>query len=246
MRRLGESCTLGTSCVSGSCVGGVCSDANKICPNNCFANGVCQFTSSSGLLLSNCSLIDPTCSAQCVCDSDSFGIDCSLTASAFAITVQLRETVCSGIHGAASLQDLSADVISSRAITIANALQDPTLISHNALLNCSSLLIGTVQDNPTLICQNSVVSSLLMTSLSKLLALKAALPSIIIDSVSAALSTLSESCQATLAAGEAPFTFITDNARLSASLSDFGGVESIAYSAPQSDFEVFNRVPPPL
>jgi hypothetical protein len=148
----GEPCQSNSSCLSGLCMMrsagnvSICADISKICPNNCGgeSNGRCTYQDSNGNKLSQCSISNPLCQATCVCSIGRFGRDCSLNAASLTQFKTLRTTMCAALAKNIRMRTLTADVVESRATTIAGILMDLSQVSRAALINCTHVLVDTV------------------------------------------------------------------------------------------------------
>jgi hypothetical protein len=237
---VGGACARDSDCLSVKCTGGVCGDISKTCPNSCSGSGQCVYRSSTGQLTAACSVTNPYCSAQCDCLDGYYGKDCSIAESKLSILMAFRENLCKGLYDSLSLQDVSSDVLNSRAVTVADLVADMTQVNDAAFGYCTAVLVNTVKGNPSLACVGSS-AHLISSALSNILAratTTAALSADLMTNVTATISTVAESCVNTLAIGEPPLAIVTDNVRVSAVVSSretFAGGR--AYTVAQSDIE---------
>ena len=148
--------------------------------------------------------------------------------------------MCVGLLRAAGLQDVSADVVATRANTIASLLSDPAQISAPALGNCTTALAQIILDNPSLTADSSVARQC-VNALSSVLGLGSALPISLLALVNAAMDKLTAAMQSQLVVGEPPQTIVTANARVSTSV--VADISSVMFTPPQSPLDVFNQVP---
>ncbi|KAJ1402954.1 REJ domain-containing protein [Ochromonadaceae sp. CCMP2298] len=182
------------------------------------------------------------CTSNAVCITvGRFGSACSQTAFQFAQLRLLRESMCYGVYKTLSLQDVTADVVQSRALVVGNILQDISQISDPALGNCTQALVETVVQYPSLSCIGTS-SQLVTAALSNVLQKGLSLPPDLLESVTLALLSLSEGCQSQSAAGQTPITLITANMKI---LSAVGDKVSLlgSFTSPTTDFEKFNQAP---
>jgi hypothetical protein len=78
--QVGESCTSNAGCITNSCPAvvapsqRVCVDVNKVCPNSCGgkSKGTCVFTNQNAITVSECSVTDSFCQANCICKSGNY------------------------------------------------------------------------------------------------------------------------------------------------------------------------------
>ena len=61
-----------------------------------------------------------------------------------------RDLLCESLFATLAIQDTTADVVVSRATTIASLLSDPTQLSETGLTNCSYALLDTIGMYPDL------------------------------------------------------------------------------------------------
>ena len=238
---IGGRCNLNDSCITARCQQGVCVDAQKECPNDCGGRGTCLRVDSSGASVDDCLLSDTTCTAQCLCDERRFGISCGLLQFQYLQTLETREKLCHGIYRSLSLQDLSADVVQSRALSVADVLIDITTITDAALYNCTLALVETVLSAGDLACVGTSFSTI-TNSLSAVLAKGTSLPESLVQNVTTALTAMAEACQSSSAAGEEPLTITSNNLQLTVSVVDNGKNNSLL-SIAQSEFDSFNNEP---
>ncbi|KAJ1430691.1 REJ domain-containing protein [Ochromonadaceae sp. CCMP2298] len=237
LRRVGAACSTSTQCLTSSCVGagaggedGTCAGISKTCPNNCGNLGLCLFSSQEGQEISVCNSLD-SCRAYCLCNQGRYGKSCQLSQFEYGLIVSMRESMCYGVYKTLSLQDVTADVVQSRALVVGNILQD---ICDPALGNCTQALVETVVQHPSLSCTGTS-SRLVSAAFSNVLKRGAGLSQPLVDSVDEALAALTAGCQANLAAGEA-LSLATGNMKL---LVGVGDRDSGEWTVPQSAMEAF-------
>jgi hypothetical protein len=241
LKNVGENCTTASNCISGRCVARKCVDVSKVCVDACSGFGTCVFVNPVGVRIPVCPLTNPTCSAQCVCDSDHYGSNCMYRKAEFQGLVQFREKLCSSIYKTLPLQDSSVSVISARALSISNILVDSQQISDAALGNCTAALVETVRNYPSDACSETCLS-LVTGAFAAILGKGSALPSALLTNVYTAVSQLIKGCQSSIVADEAPLGIENSNLRL---LTTVVGqdVEGKSYSVPQSAFEKVTKQP---
>jgi hypothetical protein len=239
LRRLGASCTADSMCLLGSCVNNVCVDVPKTCPLNCGNRGRCVYTDLDNNVVANCTVSDTGCRAQCQCNFNRFGPSCSLVPFDYAQLLLLREALCAGMYATINLQDVSADVVTSRVVSINSVLQDPSQISNAALRNCTAALVDTIVKHPDLTCQGDTLDQA-SSALSRILERGSALPRSLLASVNSALTALTTGCQATAVVGEVPVTIATTYMRVSSLVVDVSQGEEYRIEVPLTDFERFS------
>jgi hypothetical protein len=106
-----------------------------------------------------------------------------------------------------SFQDVSLDVVISRASTISNILIDTNQITTAALYNCTNALILTVSRYPSLSCQSSA-PTLIVKALSNVLNKGRLLPNFLLDAVSSTITTLILGCFEQIAIDEKPLLLL--------------------------------------
>ena len=148
--KVGDACTTDDECVTAYC-DTVCSQRNKTCPvgsNGKVCSGEdtggCQMVTTDGIIISSCVVGSTSCDAECTCYGNSTGNSCSYTPNAFEIVRRMREQMCSSIYKSLDIQDVTADVVSSRASSISSVLLFMDQITDDALSNCTIALAQTV------------------------------------------------------------------------------------------------------
>ena len=246
LKRTGDTCSTDDDCITNYCSDeSICSERNKECMNECspeLGAGTCVFRSIiDNSVLSECAQSATTCRAVCEdCTSGYYGLDCSLSQSDYDSKVALRDTLCASIYDTVVIQDITEDVMKSRCTTLSGLLKDPSQLSSEAISNCTSALVLTIEASPEYAGLDTV-SSLAAQTLSKVLNLP--LGAGLLLNVSETLKSLTGSVQDNLAVGEAQKDFNTDNARIGAQVLDPSALASTTFSPPQSDTEKFNGAP---
>jgi hypothetical protein len=157
----------------------------------------------------------------------------------------MREALCSNIDSTLDIQDVSSDVILSRANYISAILIDPSQISSTALESCAHALLSTLSDYPELAAVDGTVDAVI-NALSALLSVGTALPSDIQNTISATVTDLSVGRQSSLVQNEASSSFVSSSfTMLTTKQSESSISTGQTYSMPQSSFEAFSnaRVP---
>jgi hypothetical protein len=243
LRQIGKSCNSGVDCATGQCVTGKCADVAKTCPNDCLGRGACVFYDLYGEVLSECSITDPSCRAACICNPDRFGVSCQLSAFEYGQVSSLRDKMCYSIYHTLGIQDVSADVVRTRAFSVGNILLDVSQLTLSGLANCTAALVETVTAYPDLACEGTGLT-LVSNALSNVLSKGNQLPEELLNNVSLAISALSGGCKTSIGIGEDPLTITTGNLKMFAALVDSETTAGRTLSSPRSAFDEFNDVPP--
>lgn len=238
VRRMGDSCTGNLDCLSGLCLAGVCGDVGKPCPNDCSNHGDCQYLDLLGRPASTCSESSSFCTAVCQCAPSWHGTDCSLSFDALASLQASRAALCQGMYSTLAIQDVTVDVVTMRASTVAAILLDIAQISDNALFNCTAALVETIRDHPAL-AGSSSAASLCAQALSNVLAKGPHLPPLLAADVSSAMSALAVGVQGNMAVGQSFMNFTTSNSRLTTGIVYSSDLSQHQFSAPQTSAETF-------
>lgn len=244
LRRIGASCALNSTCITGSCVRGACADVSKTCVDDCSGYGRCVFVDSLGTAIPKCSITDSSCVAKCVCVAERYGSTCALRETAYKQQIEFRTTLCVAIYKSLKLQDVTADVIKARALSISNVLVDIDQISDQALGNCSAALVTTVLSNPALSCAGGGLS-LVSDALSKILSRGHDLPSGLLDDLISAITALTTGCLEDFVIGEPPRTVENFNMRMLSTVLDTESFSETVYHPPESAIELLNDNPKP-
>jgi hypothetical protein len=232
-----------TVCASGKCSdSGVCVEQDKTCTNNCsFAvsgNGHCVFYDVNNYETETCVVSDSYCRAACACKSGFYGSDCSLTASELESLRSVRDALCVGLYKTLSIQDVTSDVVNSRATSIANILLDVSQLSDAGFGNCTAALIETIQGNPALAGSGST-ATLCMQALSSVLQKGSGLSSTVVSNISGTLALLNNGIQSSMAIGQEPVEITTANVRMSSSLQTAGDISGLSFSPPLTAYEKY-------
>ena len=130
-----SSCPVFESCDEGNCVATM-----KQCSGDCSGHGSCRFVvTSTREELSNqfCAVGDTSCSAECLCDSGWFGLDCSRSAEDMQLDIELYERmVCLFADAVRSVERPSSEVVGSWLNQLSLLSQDVFAFSHKSSL-CS-------------------------------------------------------------------------------------------------------------
>ena len=232
----GAYCASDDQCISGNCFRSRCETVFKTCASNCSAQGVCNFYNFNQQSILSCSFSDASCFAKCDCVEGYFGSYCALPYSTFIASQTLRESLCSSLYWALTLEDVDKDVMVTRSQLIALIMLDTSQITAAAMLNCSSALIDTIQEYSSFLTDTSTAFSSL-SAISRVLEFGSSLPNDTIVAVGNAIKLISSSLQLQLLPGEAPIDLLTRNLRFRSALLSTEGMNSTDLSLPLSDVE---------
>lgn len=211
-RAVGASCSTSSVCMSGFCEDGVCADVNKPCPDDCGGRGTCEFVNSAGELLESCSVFNSFCFAECRCDSGRFGDDCSLLGTDLTVRIGLIEELCYGLYETLDIQDVTFEVLVTRALTVYDLLSDMAQVSDNAYSLCTEVLMRTVQQEPELSCTGSA-PTYVANAVSNIVK-RNDISVAILQNVTTVLTDLTLTCQEDLSIGESAFSRVNQNLRI--------------------------------
>lgn len=243
----GEACIRGTDCISGSCnTDKTCEYPQKSCPNDCFETlGVCSYYSFNGQKLSSCRDDNALCYAACECNKGRYGSDCFLSSYTLVLNQQYRETLCTSLNNIVDSQDVTADVILSRAASIADIMLDITQITDDALVTCTSVLLSTVNDNLEYIGADSSAVSIITKALSNVLAFGNGLSEGMLNDISDCIDNIVSRSQNYIAINEPPLSYVTNNMRLTTAVASIADLGYANYTAAQSELEIYSKVSAP-
>ena len=241
---IGGACTSDALCFTGSCMSGICIDVAKSCPNNCTGLGTCVHTDSDGDEIQFCSISNARCHVACSCPSGTYGSDCSLVEAEYTELLYFRERMCISLFRSMQFQDGSAEVVNARARSAHDLLIDVTQLSSVAVEFCTSVLVDTVAEYPSLSCQGTT-PGLIVASLSQIVGVKStALSAELFANVSIVVEQLSTSCKSQLVLGEDPIALTSENLNILNSLNEQDQLNpDFLFSLPQSEAAKFNAAP---
>ena len=142
------------------------------------------------------------------------------------------------------LQDVSDDVISSRAITISIILQDYQQLSESALYNCSLALTTTIFEYGMLCSKDSTINYIL-SALSAIVESGRSLPQFIAYQVRASMDNLLAARKKLLAIAEET-SIVTDNLRFYSTVSYLIDILDQPIPSPQSITELYLKKRPTI
>jgi hypothetical protein len=186
--------------------------AAKACPADCSNRGQCVFYDWGGMLVSSCTAVDSSCRAACVCDAGSYAWDCALDLAEYTLGQQAKEYMCAIAYDAKDSVDVSAVALQSRAALVSRTLQDTTLVTDNAYLNCSLLLLESILEYPALSVTDTAMDAVL-NGLSSILEFGQRMPENVYYDLILALQTISEYRPMVMSTGEEPIAVYTRNLR---------------------------------
>jgi hypothetical protein len=230
---VGSNCAVNGDCFSGYCDNSnVCSYLPKTCSSDCSNNGDCIAYNYYNNVIdnSNCNSNNHYCRVSCACRSNWYGNDCSQTLEEINNVTTLREALAKSLYDTLAIQDVTSDVVISRATNIANILKSPSELSENATFYCAQTLISTIINNPEL-AGSSAAYKASAASLSSVLN-SVNVNSSLIDDVSNTLQALTSGIQSTLALGEDAVELIEENIRLVTSVVTGSSLSTATYSTP--------------
>eukprot|EP01038_Epipyxis_sp_PR26KG_P004991 gene4991-6977_t len=241
---IGSSCSTNSNCSTGVCKNRVCQESYKSCPNQCSGKGTCSFVDTSNNIISTCQTSNFFCIAKCNCANGWFGADCSLSQSQYVTQRVLREQLCYYAYQTLSFQDITSDVMYSRASTVNQLLSDMSQITTKAYSFCTRTLLLSINMDASTACQ-SRNSRIVYDALSTVLQ-RERIPSSLRNNISNTLSSLSVGCQENLAFGEQMSIATSTVKVLTVVHNKYSLSVSNTLSVPISAYEKSNGINPPL
>jgi hypothetical protein len=242
---VGDSCKTNSQCITGICTMNKCTKAVKRCKNYCSFSGDCVYTQAfSGKTLDVCYLEDINCIAKCDCRTGSYGDDCSLSLASFNSAVTVKETLCRAVNNVIAIQNAdSNDVIYNRIYQLSEILSDVSALNEYGLLNCTAALVTTVNTYQTTLAKYPDTAAMVSDTLSNIIE-RTTLSSSQLEVVMNLLSTLSASSQLNSVTDETSISYVTDNIRVSSSVSSLVKLSETTFSSALSGLEQFDKVQP--
>jgi hypothetical protein len=128
-RRLAVASLMSTACTSSSDCGeyeycdsssAICAAVQKSCPSDCSSHGSCAYFSlkrsgSSSRFISSCNLTDSSCSPVCICDSNYFESDCSVSLEDLLNKQSIRTALATSLISVIDSEDVDSDNINNWA-----------------------------------------------------------------------------------------------------------------------------------
>jgi hypothetical protein len=246
IENVGSTCSFDSDCLSGYCeiIEGVCAYEPKSCSGDCSNNGECLAYNyyNDQINSTSCRANDINCKVSCNCTMNWYGNDCSQNEDDFKSARELRESICVAIYLTLEIQDLSEDVIFSRASSIAEIFQYTTELTDDAISNCSYALTETINLNPDLASSSASTS---LKTFSRLLNLNSnQLSKFLLDNVSYSILSLTNGIQSDLAVGEDSYELNEENIRMGVSLVDVLIVSNTTFLTPLTEAEQFDNIYP--
>ena len=242
LKRNGYACISNSQCISSNCTN-ICVDRVKQCPNSCLQQGSCQFFSYYSLQsIGQCLESDTSCYAACVCYGQFRGRDCSYSAAASAIAMQVSSALADAIERNIHFQDITPNVISNLAVSVSQILYDLNLVNFNAFEKCTSALLFVVNKYPLLATDPSTIGNVI-NAFNSIVLNGASIPNSLLANITLALNTLAASSQTSLAVGEVPTTYSTMTMNILVAKNSLSSTQN-QLSVPQSSYLIFNKVPP--
>mmetsp|Transcript_29108 Transcript_29108/g.40010 ORF Transcript_29108/g.40010 Transcript_29108/m.40010 type:complete len:4598 (+) Transcript_29108:4428-18221(+) len=239
----GAVCSYDGMCASNTCRNGLCGNPLKRCLNDCNGNGKCFYYDLNGQKVENCRLSETYCVAKCDCNANYFGKECLQSSSDFQSLIRFREYLCNTLYSSIKQQgDLTIDVISSRANAVFSIFTDSKQISLNSLQNCTNLLMSTVAENPSLICQPLLTNQLLKAFAITISTITSVTPIQygLYNVVSQSIRSLSIGCQHDVVVGQIPQQFSDESLSVFSALVDpFPVTSNYTFTMSQSPWLAF-------
>eukprot|EP01032_Pedospumella_encystans_P018009 gene18009-20516_t len=219
-RPVGLNCTSNSDCSLANCVSNICTAPVKPCSSavsnaECSGNGMCAYTDSTGKAMSSCTVLQPQCSATCMCHSGYGGSDCSYTTTEMESIAATRALMSEAFLQVDALSNPSTAYLSSAATTL-NLLVD---ISMKGFNNTESLYYQAISSVAQLAAQgyltnapNGTVQTLL-----DLVGRSAKLGNVNDTSISLSLNQVTSGVLSSMVKGQLDTVVATDNIKFTAS-----------------------------
>jgi len=246
-KALGAACNSDADCLSTTCSNRICAQATKSCPNSCNLKGSCIFTIASvGKTVTSCNAEDSGCIAKCQCRSGYYGQDCSLSLSSFNTAEINRQKLCESLNSTMNVQDVTAEVVQTRALTVSDLMQDITQINDVALASCAAVLISTIKNHLEFIGGNDVTLTAVNSALSNIVAKGTSLSTSMLNEISNCVTLISAASQSSMVVGEPAISLIDTNMRMSSAIAAAGDLQSQSFSSPLLLYESANGIAAPI
>jgi hypothetical protein len=133
-------------CLQGSCV-----VPQKSCISNCSGHGECMFFhSDTGITINACTIDDPSCVAQCVCEPEyAESLYCAWNVSEMRTRQTMKSQVFKNIERLTSVEYPDTDSVSGWITTLASTssrIDELSDDSVDSVLSVSSLVLQSAQE----------------------------------------------------------------------------------------------------
>jgi hypothetical protein len=151
-----------------------------------------------------------------------------------------RDSLCTALYKALAFQNVDDTILRARALSAAQLITDPTMVSSSGLRNCTLFLTSSVNSYAELACSSPSTAVSLVSALSIALRYtnsrqvdqstwdKASMT----QEIQSSLSTLSAGCQSHLSPGEGQFEIITENVRMATVVVDASFATNLTMTSP--------------
>ena len=132
------------------CLKGTCVVPQKSCISNCSGHGECMFVNSNtGVAVSGCTIDDPSCVAQCICEPAYVeSLYCAWNVSEMRARQTMKSQVFTNIERLTSVEYPDADSLSGWIATLASASNQIDELSDgsvDSVLSVSSVVLQSAQ-----------------------------------------------------------------------------------------------------
>jgi len=121
-----------------------CAPFSKTCPSDtadpCSGRGTCGFYDISGNEISNCTVVQSSCTAKCTCDTGYGGKTCGFTDAEIASRLNSRASMCDAIVFSAGLQDESESLLSIITSSMESVYSADEVVSVDSIASCTNAL----------------------------------------------------------------------------------------------------------
>lgn len=148
---IGSKCKKNQDCLYNYCLRGHCAAPSQSCESAspdtiCSGHGTCVFTDNSRNVLKNCTILDPFCSANCVCRNGYGSVDCSLNAQMLSERSTTRSGMCGALLNIIAVSDRSAKLFDTISSALLSAYDNTQIITATGKVQCSTVVrfLGTL------------------------------------------------------------------------------------------------------
>jgi hypothetical protein len=255
---IGSKCKKSKDCLYNYCVRGYCAAPSQSCESAspdtiCSSHGTCVFTDNSRNVMQNCTILDPFCSASCVCRGGYGSVDCSLDPLVLSERSTTRSGMCGALLDIIAISDRSAklfDTIASallsaydgtQIITAAGKVQCSTVVRFLGTLAAKGYLKGTLPSTPGV--YHEISSQFVGTGVTADFILTANTPpneaARFSKDVITAVEGITQGTIETMTQGQVPVTLVTTNIRATLTNDLVGSLADTAFSPPKTTAESF-------